>query len=129
LWGASLRACRAPERAKQQEKSSLILLKLPDLSEPTQSALYFFLFYLMPAGEALKTHTLKSGPLQGRFHPVVILRFGNVVTLTTAQPDGNLEKMSARSVVSVGFTQPILIDTAKKESDRFDRSGLGKHRS
>jgi len=39
-------------------------LKFRDLSEPTQGALYFFLFYLMSAGEALKTHVLESGSLQ-----------------------------------------------------------------
>jgi hypothetical protein len=51
-------------RRVQQQKSNLNCLKFRDLSEPTQSALYFFLFHLMAAGEVLETHMLESSPLQ-----------------------------------------------------------------
>ena len=50
--------------ASSNKNQAGIVLKFRDLSEPTQSALYFFLFHLMPTGEVLKTHVLESGPLQ-----------------------------------------------------------------
>jgi hypothetical protein len=55
---------KSGQRADSQSGWLNLLLKFRDLSEPTQSAPYFFLFYLMPAGEALKAHVCKAGPRQ-----------------------------------------------------------------
>jgi hypothetical protein len=50
--------------ASSNKNQAGIVLEFRDLSEPTQGALYFFLFHLMPTGEGLKTHVLESGSLQ-----------------------------------------------------------------